>query len=322
MSSDESTNDAELTSNDAAVPPEVVAADTVPTGDPSEEHNVSRPAGKSGTARKRRPAKPKGKPLGELTVGDAFTGTVKNIATFGAFVDFGFECDGLLHISRMSDNFVGDVNDVVEVGKEIEGLIHSIDVEKKQVGLTLKSSIDDGAPGGGGMAGAKGKSRPARSAGDRAAQRASLTALGAAMDKAETPPGFVEGTVSNIMDFGAFVRIDTGAVIEGLTGEVDGLLHISMIDPDERVNDVHDKMSEGDKIQVRAMEVGDGKLSLTCLTVEQCGKVNKKGGDGGKRKGGRDEPRFAANSLGAADWKESMGSFEQPEFGNSFVLVE
>ncbi len=65
------------------------------------------------------------------------TGTVRNVASFGAFIDIGLHDDGLLHISKMSKNFVSDPNEIVKVGDIITCYVSEISKEKQKVSLTL-----------------------------------------------------------------------------------------------------------------------------------------------------------------------------------------
>ena len=64
-------------------------------------------------------------------------GTVRNVASFGAFVDIGLHDDGLIHISKMSKSFVKNPNDILHVGDIITCYVDNIDLEKQKVGLTL-----------------------------------------------------------------------------------------------------------------------------------------------------------------------------------------
>ena len=64
-------------------------------------------------------------------------GTVRNVASFGAFVDIGLHDDGLLHISKMSKSFVSNPNDIVSVGDIITCYIDEINKEKHKVSLSL-----------------------------------------------------------------------------------------------------------------------------------------------------------------------------------------
>ena len=73
----------------------------------------------------------------DLKVGMELEGTVRNVASFGAFVDIGLHDDGLIHISKMSKSFVKDPNDIVNVGDIIKCYVDDIDLEKKRVQLSL-----------------------------------------------------------------------------------------------------------------------------------------------------------------------------------------
>ena len=73
----------------------------------------------------------------DLKVGMELQGTVRNVASFGAFVDIGLHDDGLIHISKMSKSFVKNPNDIVHVGDIITCYVDTIDFEKQKVQLTL-----------------------------------------------------------------------------------------------------------------------------------------------------------------------------------------
>lgn len=73
----------------------------------------------------------------DLRVGMELQGTVRNVASFGAFVDIGLHDDGLIHISKMSKSFVKNPNDILNVGDIIKCYVDGIDLEKQKVQLTL-----------------------------------------------------------------------------------------------------------------------------------------------------------------------------------------
>ena len=73
----------------------------------------------------------------DLRIGMELKGTVRNVASFGAFIDIGLHDDGLLHISKMSKNFVKDPNDIVSVGDIITCFVDEISLEKHKVSLSL-----------------------------------------------------------------------------------------------------------------------------------------------------------------------------------------
>ncbi len=67
-------------------------------------------------------------------------GIVTNVTNFGAFVDIGVHQDGLVHISELTHNFVDDPRKVVSPGDQVEVKVLKIDLEKKQIFLTMKLS--------------------------------------------------------------------------------------------------------------------------------------------------------------------------------------
>ena len=75
--------------------------------------------------------------IDDLSIGMELKGTVRNVASFGAFVDIGLHDDGLLHISKMSKSFVKDPKDIVSVGDILTVYIADIDKNKGKVQLSL-----------------------------------------------------------------------------------------------------------------------------------------------------------------------------------------
>lgn len=75
--------------------------------------------------------------LTDLKQGMEITGTVRNVASFGAFIDIGLDNDGLVHISKMSTKFVNHPTDIVSVGDIITCYIDDINLEKEKVSLSL-----------------------------------------------------------------------------------------------------------------------------------------------------------------------------------------
>jgi uncharacterized protein len=75
----------------------------------------------------------------DLKPGMQLQGTVRNVTDFGAFVDIGVKNDGLVHISQVSDRFVKHPMDVVSVGDTVTVWVHSVDVGKGRVGLTMRN---------------------------------------------------------------------------------------------------------------------------------------------------------------------------------------
>ena len=75
--------------------------------------------------------------IDDLKEGMELTGTVRNVVSFGAFVDIGLHNDGLIHISKLSKEFVSNPLDVIHVGDIITCHVDNIDKEKEKVNLTL-----------------------------------------------------------------------------------------------------------------------------------------------------------------------------------------
>ena len=73
----------------------------------------------------------------DLKLGMELKGTVRNVASFGAFVDIGLHDDGLVHISKMSKSFVKNPSDIVSVGDIVTVYVCGIDLEKEKVQLSL-----------------------------------------------------------------------------------------------------------------------------------------------------------------------------------------
>ncbi len=118
--------------------------------------------------------------LERINEGDTVTGTVKNIADFGAFVDLG-GLDGLLHITDMSWSRINHPSEMLRIDDKIEVMILNIDRDKEKIALGLKQK----------------EASPWESIKDK------------------FPVGCrIKGEVVNIMSYGAFVRLDDG--IEGL----------------------------------------------------------------------------------------------------------
>lgn len=74
----------------------------------------------------------------DLKVGMILEGTVRNVAKFGAFVDIGLKNDAMIHISELSDKYIKDPTEVLQVGQIIKVRILNIDKERQRVGLSRK----------------------------------------------------------------------------------------------------------------------------------------------------------------------------------------
>lgn len=129
-------------------------------------------------------AQQKARLLAELKEGDVVSGTVTGLRDFGAFVNLG-GADGLIHVSELAWHRVDHPRDVLKVGDEIDVYVLTLDRETNRIALSRKRLLPDPW--------------------EDAAARYHEGQL-------------VEGTVTNVVDFGAFVALDNG---------LEGLLHLS-----------------------------------------------------------------------------------------------
>ena len=75
--------------------------------------------------------------LDDLTEDMILEGNVTNVTNFGAFVDIGVHQDGLIHISKLSNSFVKDPNDIVSVGDTVTVKVLDVDVALKRISLEM-----------------------------------------------------------------------------------------------------------------------------------------------------------------------------------------
>ena len=75
--------------------------------------------------------------IDNLKIHDKLQGTVRNVIDFGAFVDIGLHNDGLIHISKMSKNFIKHPSEVLQVGDIVDVYVVDINKEKEKVSLSL-----------------------------------------------------------------------------------------------------------------------------------------------------------------------------------------
>lgn len=158
--------------------------------------------------------------LEDLKVGDTVSGTVKNIADFGAFVDLG-GIDGLLHITDMSWGRVNHPSDLVRLDQKLEVKVLNIDFDKEKIALGLKQ---------------KGHS-PWQD-----------------IERKYPPDTRVRGTITNIMSYGAFVKLEDG---------VEGLVHISEMSWTRRINHPSEILSIGEEIDVVVLDINKDKQEIS-----------------------------------------------------------
>jgi small subunit ribosomal protein S1 len=159
----------------------------------------------------------KRKTLEKIEEGKVMEGVVKNITEYGAFIDLG-GIDGLLHITDMSWGRIQHPSEFLKKGDPISVKILSFDREKERVSLGLKQLTNNPW--------------------DNIAERYVVNSI-------------VEGKVVNILDYGAFVELESG---------VEGLVHISEMFWTKKMKHPSRVLSVGDKINVKILEVdGEGK---------------------------------------------------------------
>jgi len=156
-----------------------------------------------------------------LKEGDIVTGQVRSLASYGAFVDLG-GIDGLLHVSDISWARVNAPEEVLEVGQELRLKVLKVDAESKRVSLGLKQL----------------EAEPWDAVPEKyvAGQR-------------------VTGTVTRLMDFGAFVELEPG---------VEGLIHVSEMSWVKKVRKPSDMLKTGDTVEavVLRIEPAEKRISL------------------------------------------------------------
>ena len=73
----------------------------------------------------------------DIQVGMELEGTVRNVAAFGAFVDIGLKQDAMIHISKISKNYIKNPLDVLSVGQIVDVYVIDVDKDRSRVGLAM-----------------------------------------------------------------------------------------------------------------------------------------------------------------------------------------
>lgn len=164
--------------------------------------------------------------MATLEVGQTHEGTVRSLQEFGAFVDLG-GVDGLIHISQLSWDRIRHASEVLEVGQKVKVKIQKIDPQTGKIGLAFRDL--------------------AESPWERVAEKYPVRTR-------------VKGTVSRLMEFGAFVKLEPG---------VEGLIHISEL-AHKRVFRASDIVSEGQEVEVLIMSVDaeNQRIGLSLKALE------------------------------------------------------
>lgn len=162
----------------------------------------------------------KEKILAEIEVGQLRKGVVKNIADFGVFVDLG-GVDGLLHISDLSWGRISHPSEVVQLDQEIECVVIGVDKEGEKISLGLKQKTPS----------------PWETVNER-------YPIGAR----------AKGKVVNVMNYGAFVRLEDG---------IEGLVHISEMSWTKRLAHPSEVLNLGDEIEAVVLSVNKEKQEIS-----------------------------------------------------------
>ncbi len=160
----------------------------------------------------------------KFKTGERVRGTVTRLMEFGAFVELEPGIEGLIHISEMSwsKGKIRKASDVVKPGETVEVVILQVNAADHRLSLGLKQAL-----------------------GDPWADIAQRFAVGSA----------VEGPVTNLTKFGAFVQLSEG---------IEGMVHVSDITAEKRINSPHDMLRVGQivKAQVLAIDLEKRQMRL------------------------------------------------------------
>ena len=156
----------------------------------------------------------------QIKEGETVTGTVRSLTDFGAFVDIG-GVDALLHVADISWGRVNKPADVLKPGQEVEAKVLKVDAGKRRIAIGLKQL----QPHPWDLAGEKYK------VGDR-----------------------VQGTVTRLADFGAFVELEKG---------VEGLIHLSEMSWSKKVRKPADAVKAGEQVEVAVLGVNQAERRIS-----------------------------------------------------------
>jgi small subunit ribosomal protein S1 len=156
----------------------------------------------------------------ELKGGETVSGTVQSLTDYGAFVNIG-GTDALLHVSDISWSRINKASDVLSVGQEIEAKVLKIDPERRRISIGMKQLQPhpwDSVP-----------------------------------DKYKIGER-VRGTVTRVMEFGAFVELEPG---------VEGMVHVSEMSWIKKVRKPSDLVKSGDTVEVVILGVNAGEQRMS-----------------------------------------------------------
>ena len=163
----------------------------------------------------------------KFKAGERVRGTVTRIADFGAFVEIEPGIEGLIHISEMSwAKRVKTPGDVVKPGETVEAVILGVNAAERRISLGLKQALGDP------WAGAEQKFAPGT---------------------------VIEGPVTSLTKFGAFVQLAEG---------VEGMIHVSEISAEKRINHPQEVLKAGEVVKAQVLALDTAKR-LIRLSMKQ-----------------------------------------------------
>ncbi|KAK8595585.1 hypothetical protein V6N13_000292 [Hibiscus sabdariffa] len=197
----------------------------------------------------------------ELIPGAMFTGKVRSIQPFGAFVDIGAFTEGLVHVSQLSDGFVKDVASVVSVGQEVKVRLVEVNTESGRISLSMRVNGDAGKrqPRKDGPATTDRERSPRKNA-SRSNQKRDVKSTKFVKGQE------LDGTVKNLTRSGAFISLPEGE--EGFLPHEeeadDGLM--SMMG--------NSSLQIGQEVKVRVLRITRGSVTLTMKKEEDDDKMD------------------------------------------------
>ncbi|KAF9662550.1 hypothetical protein SADUNF_Sadunf18G0065800 [Salix dunnii] len=239
-----------------------IPADAVETIDSSTKAGSSPASAQSSRSKGSRKSEMPPVKNEDLVPGATFTGKVRSIQPFGAFVDFGAFTDGLVHVSKLSDSFVKDVGSVVSVGQEVKVRLVEANTETGRISLTMRENDDM----------SKSQQRndsPATGSSNRQAARRNTSKPNQRREEFKSSK-FVkgqnlEGTVKNLTRSGAFISLPEGD---------EGFLPRSEESDDVFAGMMGDSSLQiGQEVSVRVLRITRGQVTLT-MKKEDTDKVD------------------------------------------------
>ena len=204
----------------------------------------------------------------ELVPGAVFSGKVSAIQTFGAFIDLGAFTNGLVHISKLSKGFVKKVEDVVQIGQEVNVKIVDVDFTAKRISLMLmgeegkeEEEEEEGKEGQNNLQ--RGLSSSSSSSSSSTPRRRNKTpSTSTKMKKGE----IVTGIVKNMIRSGVFLTLPDGT---------DGYLPVGEVIFRGPNTSLENHFQTGQEVTVRVLRIERGRVTLTTKQEVNYDKINE-----------------------------------------------